>query len=141
MRRTLSLALLLGACGNPREDAASELRRLHEAMQRHAARHGRYPATLDASLPASSTNLPHAPERDDVALHLVQATAEGYRATARRGPWACWSSAGPEGATPPDCAPLSPSAADDAPGTQPPSGIGGVLTVPADSPADTTAES
>ncbi|HEU4452399.1 MAG TPA: hypothetical protein VFR81_05035 [Longimicrobium sp.] len=126
MRRTLSLALLLGACGNPREDAASELRRLHEAMQRHAARHGRYPATLDAALPASPTNLPHAPERDDVALHLVQA---------------CWSSAGLEGATPPDCAPVSPSAADDAPGTQPPSGIGGVLTVPADSPVDTAAGS
>ncbi|HEX5725584.1 MAG TPA: type IV pilin protein [Longimicrobiaceae bacterium] len=103
----LAAALLLGACGNPRNDAISELERLHEAMQRHAATHGRYPQTLDASLPASPANLPHAPRKEAVSLHLGGVTRDGYLATARRSPWTCWLRVSGGQAAPPDCVPTS----------------------------------
>lgn len=137
LTRLVIVGLLLGACGNPRNDAATELERLHEAMQRHAAQYHRYPDTLDAGRPASATNLPYAPRRD-VAVRLVGSTADGYQAQARRKSWICWIMVGPGQPATPDCSPVSPSLrnAPDSAG-QPAGGLEGVLQ-PGASPADSS---
>ncbi|HLL85039.1 MAG TPA: hypothetical protein VK420_20380, partial [Longimicrobium sp.] len=62
-------ALLMAGCSDARSEAAGELARLNEAMQRHSTRYGRFPDTLDANRPLSAANLPYRPERD-VTLSL-----------------------------------------------------------------------
>lgn len=120
--RALHLVLagvLVAGCGDARSEAAQELVRLNDAMQRHSAQYGRFPDTLDASRPPSAANLPYRPERD-VTLSL-QSTGTGYRAAARRKSWYCWTSVGPDRKSPPDCYPLS-------------AGLSGVLATPARAP-------
>ncbi|HEX8451748.1 MAG TPA: hypothetical protein VF647_06610 [Longimicrobium sp.] len=75
-------ALFVAGCGDARTEAAEELVRLNEAMQRHSSQYGRFPDTLDASRPLSAANLPYRPEHG-VTLSL-QSTGTGYRAAARR---------------------------------------------------------
>lgn len=137
LARPIALAVLLGACGNPRNDAVAELNRLHEAMQRHAARHGRFPQTIDHARPASATNLPHAPRRG-VSLSLLRATADGYQARARRKSWICYLRVAPGQPARPDCAPVSPSLRDAPEDTtsQAAGGFEGVLPLPAAPRAD-----
>lgn len=112
-------ALFVAGCGDARTEAAAELARLNDAMQRHATAYGRFPDTLDASRPPSAANLPYTPERG-VTLSL-QSTGAGYRAAARRRSWYCWTSVGPDRKTPPDCYPMSDtsSAAPAAPAQAP----------------------
>lgn len=105
-------ALVVAGCSDARTEAAQELDRLNDAMQRHASAYGRFPDTLDASRPRSAANLPYRPERD-VALSL-QSTGTGYRAAARRKSWYCWTSVGRDRKTPPDCYPLSAASSDEA---------------------------
>jgi hypothetical protein len=104
-------AVLVAACSDARSEAAEELVRLNDAMQRHATEYGRFPDTLDASRPRSAANLPYDPERD-VTLSL-QSTGTGYRAAARRRSWYCWTSVAPGRKTPPDCCPLSDTTSAD----------------------------
>jgi hypothetical protein len=128
------VAFLVAGCSDARTQAAGELARLNEAMQRHATEYGRFPDTLDASRPRSAANLPYTPERD-VTLSL-QSTGAGYRAAARRRSWYCWTSVGPDRKTPPDCYPMSDtsSAAAGAP-AQAPRTLEPVLRPPNDSSA------
>jgi hypothetical protein len=100
----LGLNLLLGACSDPRHEAVMELRRLEEAMQRHSARYGRYPETLDVQRQADATNLPHAAE-GEVELRLLGGGHDRYSATARSGIWICGMSVSPAGSAPPECTP------------------------------------
>lgn len=110
--RLLALGVLfLGACSDPRHDAATELLRLDKAMQRHAAQYGRFPETLDSRSPASRANLPHAPERK-VELRLLSVTEDGYVASARRGSWVCGMSVDPRQKAQPDCFPSGASSRD-----------------------------
>ena len=104
-------ALLVAGCSDARSEAAEELVRLNDAMQRHSMRYGRFPDTLDAGRPLSAANLPYRPERD-VTLSL-QSTGTGYRAAARRKSWYCWTSVGPDRKSPPDCYPLSAGSSGD----------------------------
>ncbi|HEX8211424.1 MAG TPA: hypothetical protein VF584_14730 [Longimicrobium sp.] len=104
-------ALLVAGCGDARSEAAEELVRLNDAMQRHSSRYGRFPDTLDAGRPLSAANLPYRPERD-VTLSL-QSTGTGYRAAARRKSWYCWTSVGPDQQSPPDCYPMSAGSSGD----------------------------
>lgn len=126
----LALALTLGACSNARHDARTELFRLDEAMQRHAAQYGSFPETLDARRSSSRTNLPHRPARK-VDVRLLGVAPDGYQASARRGSWLCWTSVGPRQKAQPSCYPRRESSRDlpDAPGEQPPL-LDGVLTRP-----------
>lgn len=123
-------ALVVAGCSDPRSEAAAELARLNEAMQRHSAQYGRFPDTLDASRPLSAANLPYRPEHD-VTLNL-QATGSGYRAAARRKSWYCWTSVGPDRQSPPDCYPVSAgSPAEPATPTQAPKTLEPVPRPPA----------
>jgi hypothetical protein len=103
--------LFATACTDARSEAAHELDRLNEAMQRHSAQYGRFPDTLDANRPLSAANLPYRPERD-VTLSL-QSTGTGYRAAARRKSWYCWTSVSPDRKSPPDCYPMGAGASGD----------------------------
>jgi len=117
-RMVPAAALLLAACGNPRDQAARELLRLHEAMQQHRAAHGRYPETIDPARPATPANLPFTPQ-GKVTVRLRGATGDGYQTTARNRSWSCFMGAGPDGARRPRCAPLSASAGGgDAPAAE-----------------------
>ena len=107
-------ALFVAGCSDARSEAAEELVRLNDAMQRHSVRYGRFPDTLDASRPLSAANLPYHPE-PGVTLSL-QSTGIGYRAAARRKSWYCWTSVGPNQKSPPDCYPMSAGSSGD-PGT------------------------
>ena len=102
---TVAMAILLGACANPREEAREELRKLRAAMDQHRTGHGRYPATIDPRRPASAANLPLQP-REGVALELVHAGADGFQALARRRPWICTMNVDARGAERMRCAPL-----------------------------------
>jgi len=104
-------ALLVAGCSDARTEAAEELVRLDDAMQRHSARYGRFPDTLDASRPLSAANLPYRPEHE-LTLSL-QSTGTGYRAAARRKSWYCWTSVGPDRKSPPDCYPMSPGSSPE----------------------------
>jgi hypothetical protein len=110
--RLLMLAALLAAgCSDARSEAAHELDRLNEAMQRHSARYGRYPDTLDTGRALSAANLPYSPERG-ITLSL-QSAGIGYRAAARRKSWYCWTSVGPGQKSPPDCYPVGAGSSGD----------------------------
>lgn len=130
----LALAAFFAAgCSDARTEAAQELARLNDAMQRHATQYGRFPDTLDASRPRSAANLPYKPERD-VTLSL-QSTGSGYRAAARRRSWYCWTSAGLDRKTPPDCYPVSDtSSADPGAPAQAPRTLEPVLRPPSTAP-------
>ncbi|HEU4559716.1 MAG TPA: hypothetical protein VFS20_17820 [Longimicrobium sp.] len=112
-RRRLPLAhalvaaagLLAAGCGNPREDARTELTRLGDAMTAHASRYGRYPETVDAARPADARNLPFTAERG-VELRLLQSGRGGYQAVATRRKWVCWMMAGAGGGERMECAPV-----------------------------------
>lgn len=131
----LALPLLIGGCGDARNDAAAELLRLDQAMRQHATEYKQYPTTLDLTRPASASNLPHRSERG-VELRLLGATGDEYHATAQRGRWGCWMSVGPRRLPRPDCSPSgSPggnSAAASAPSDVPSTGtVLPALTTPA----------
>lgn len=100
------IALVLGACGNPREEARGELRKLRTALDEHRARHGRYPESINPRQSASAANLPLQP-REGVTLELVHAGADGFQALARRRPWICSMNVDARGAERLRCAPLS----------------------------------
>jgi hypothetical protein len=121
---TLAAAVVaLAGCGNPREDARGELRRLRAALEEHATEYGRYPDTIDAARPASATNLPLEPRRG-VSVELVHAGADGFQALARRRPWVCSMNVDARHAERLKCAPLTSSAPDGpAPSRPPPSVI------------------
>jgi len=104
-------AVLLAACGNPREDARAELRRLRTALEQHAAQHGRYPETVDAVKPDSPTNLRYE-ARDGGSVRLVHAGADGIQALARRGPWICAMNVDARHGERVECTPLSSSSSD-----------------------------
>lgn len=126
-------ALLVAGCSDARTEAAEELVRLNDAMQRHSSRYGRFPDTLDASRPLSAANLPYTPEHD-VTLSL-QSTGMGYRAAARRKSWYCWTSVAPDRQSPPDCYPMSAgSPADPGKPAEAPKTLEPVLRPPAAAP-------
>jgi len=102
----VGIALVLGACANPREEARGELRKLRTALDEHRARHGRYPESIDPRQPASAANLPLRP-REGVSLELVHAGADGLQALARRPPWICTMNVDARGAERLRCATLS----------------------------------
>ena len=104
-----AVAVALGGCSNPREEARTELRELRVALEQHAKAYGRYPDTVDAARPASATNLPHSPKRG-VSVELVHAGAEGFQALARRAPWICTMNVDARHVEKLRCAPLSNSA-------------------------------
>lgn len=130
--------LLVAGCTDARSEAAHELDRLNEAMQRHSRQYGRFPDTLDASRPLSAANLPYRPERD-VTLSL-QSTGTGYRAAARRKSWYCWTSVGPDRKSPPDCYPMNAGSSGE-PGApaQAPKTLEPVLRSPAAAPDSSSA--
>ena len=132
----LGLGLTVGACTDSRHEAITELRRLDEAMQQHAAVYGRFPATLDPHHPVSLTNLPYAPERE-VNLRLLGSTEDSYGARAGHGVWVCWIGLGPGKRGEPDCAPTGDGSRDDAPNTpgQPAFPLEGILTPQSEAPA------
>ncbi|MFL5382764.1 MAG: hypothetical protein ACJ8GN_09650 [Longimicrobiaceae bacterium] len=111
----VAVAVLLGACANPREEARGELRKLRTALDEHRARYGRYPETVDARRPASAANLPLQP-REGVSVELVHAGAGGIQALARRRPWICTMNVDARGAERLACATLTNT---DAPPAQP----------------------
>lgn len=131
-------AVLVAGCTDARSEAAAELVRLNDAMQRHSTQYGRFPDTLDANRPLSAANLPYRPERD-VTLSL-QSTGTGYRAAARRKSWYCWTSVGPDRKSPPDCYPVGTGSSGD-PGTpaQAPKTLEPVLRPPASAPDSSSA--
>ena len=132
----LGLGLTVGACTDSRHEAITELRRLDQAMQQHAAVYGRFPATLDPHHPVSLTNLPYAPGRK-VDLRLLGSTGDSYGARAGHGVWVCWMGMGPGKRGEPDCAPTgngSPDDAADTPG-QPASPLKDILTPQSEAPA------
>ena len=131
-------ALLMAGCSDARSEAAGELARLNEAMQRHSTRYGRFPDTLDANRPLSAANLPYRPERD-VTLSL-QSTGSGYRAAARRKSWYCWTSVAPDRKSPPDCYPMNAgSSGEPATPAQAPKTLEPVLRRPAVVPDSSSA--
>jgi hypothetical protein len=105
------LAIALGGCANPREEARDELRGLRVALEQHAKEYGRFPDTIDAGRPASATNLPRRP-RSGVSVELVHAGADGIQALARRPPWVCSMNVDARHAEKLKCATLSSSASD-----------------------------
>jgi hypothetical protein len=111
----VAVAVLLGACANPRAEARQELKKLRTALDEHRTRYGRYPETVDPRRPASAANLSLQP-REGVTLELVHAGADGIQALARRRPWICNMNVDARGAERVECAPLSNS---DAPPAQP----------------------
>jgi hypothetical protein len=106
-----AMAVALGGCSNPREEARAELRRLRKAVEQHEKEYGRYPDTVDAGRPASATNLAHQPP-SGVTLRLVHAGADGFQAVARRRPWVCSLNVDARGAEKLECAPLTSPASD-----------------------------
>ena len=114
----LGLSLLVGACSDARHEAVTELQRLEEAAQRHAAQYGRFPETLDPERPAGPRNLPHR-AKGEVALRLLGGGPDRYSATARSGIWLCGMSMSAAGSTPPDCAPAGRAAPEAEAGPNP----------------------
>jgi hypothetical protein len=102
----VGIAMLVGACANPREEARGELRKLRTAVEQHAARYGRYPETIDPRRPASAANLSFQ-ARKGVSLELVHAGTDGIQALARRRPWICTMNVDARGAERMRCATLS----------------------------------
>jgi len=105
------LPLLVAACANPREDARGELHLLRTAVERHAAKFGHYPRTLDPRLPESAENLPHRAGKG-VTLRLVHAGADGMQALARRRSWICSLNVDAQRRERIECTPLSSSTAE-----------------------------
>ncbi|HEY0152174.1 MAG TPA: hypothetical protein VGB92_09260 [Longimicrobium sp.] len=129
-------ALLVAGCSDARSEAAEELARLNEAMQRHSTQYGRFPDTLDTNRPLSAANLPYRPERE-VVLSL-QSTGTGYRAAARRKSWYCWTSVGPDRKSPPDCYPMKAGApVEDGKPAEAPKTLEPMLRPPAAAPVST----
>ena len=113
----LALVAVLAGCGDAREDARNELRRLHGEVQQHAARFGRYPDTIDAARPAGPTNLPHTAAKG-IRVRLVHAGADGFQALAVSAPWICSLNVDAKKAERMRCTPLNQTdgaAADSAP--------------------------
>ncbi|HYH81802.1 MAG TPA: hypothetical protein VEX86_18490 [Longimicrobium sp.] len=96
---------MLGGCRDAREDARTELTRLHEAMTQHSTRYGRYPETVDAGRRTDATNLAFTAE-NGVELRLLQSGREGYQAVATRKSWVCWMAMGPGDQGRMECAPV-----------------------------------
>ena len=106
-----AMAVALGGCSNPREEARAELRRLREAVEQHEKEYGRYPETVDGGRPASAANLAHRPP-SGITIQLVHAGADGFQAVARRRPWVCSLNVDARGAEKLECAPLTSPASD-----------------------------
>jgi hypothetical protein len=114
-----AMAVALGGCSNPREEARAELRRLREAVEQHAKEYGRYPDTVDPGRPASATNLAHQPP-SGVTIRLVHAGADGFQAVAHRRPWVCSLNVDARGAEKMECAPLNSPVSDGSAPTRSP---------------------
>jgi len=103
----LALAAV-AACRDAREDARSELTRLANEMNAHAARYGRFPDTLDAARPADAGNLPFRAGHG-VEVRLLQSGRSGYQAVGTRRNWVCFMAMGPGDQGRMECAPVGSS--------------------------------
>lgn len=140
-RAALALALMAaaGACRDAREDVRTELTRLVDQMNAHAARYGRFPDTLDAARPADAGNLPFRAEHG-VEVRLLQSGRSGYQAVGTRRSWVCFMAMGPGDQGRMECAPVgSGTRADAAAAGRPLDPLPGVLHSPPVTPADSAA--